>query len=111
MTAFEIIMKSFLTACGAGLLTLIIFLIKWTWKKMNTDDMTIKAVAHDAYFRQCRYLIGKEEITEEELENHNYLYRAYKAQGLNGTGDRFHQIVLEKKVIVSVDDLFANKLP
>jgi len=107
----DIIFKAFLSACGAGLLTLLVFMIKWTVKKMSADDLTMKAVAHDAYFRQCRYLLAKDEITEEELENHNYLYRAYKAQGLNGTGDRLHEIVLEKKVLVYVDTAFANKLP
>ena len=107
----DTIIKAFLTACGAGLLTLIVFLIKWTIKKMSADDLTMKAVAHDAYFRQCRYLLAKDEITEEELENHNCLYKAYKSQGLNGTGDRLNELVLEKKVLVSVDTAFYNKLP
>lgn len=107
----DIILKAFMSACGAGLLTLIIFLIKWTFKKMRADDLTMKALAHDAYFRQCRYLLAKDEITEEELENHNYLYRAYKAQGLNGTGDQFHELVRQKHVMVNVSPELANKLP
>lgn len=105
------VLNAFLTACGAGMVTFLVFLIKWTVKKMNADDLTMKAVAHDAYFRQCRYLLAKDEITEEELENHNYLYKAYKSQGLNGTGDRLHQIVLEKQVLVNVDPAIFNKLP
>lgn len=105
---FEIIFKSFLGACGVGVLTLITMGIKWLYKKILVDDLTIKALAHDAYYRHCRYLLQGDEITEEELENHNHLYRAYKAQGLNDTGDRMHELVLEKQVKVSVN---INKLP
>lgn len=106
-----IIINSFLSAIGAGILTLIIVLIKWIVRKMRADRKTIEAIAHDAYFRQCRYLLAKDEITEEELENHNYLYQAYKAQGLNSTGDKFNELVLEKKVLVNVDPAIVNKLP
>lgn len=95
-----IIVNSFLGACGAGILTIIVLLIKWIWKKFKADDLTIKALAHDAYFRHCRYLLLKEEITEEELENHTYLWNAYKGQGLNGTGEKLHAEVLQKKVTV-----------
>ncbi len=99
----SIIVNSFLGACGAGILTIIVILIKWIWKKFRADDITIKALAHDAYFRHCRYLLLKEELTEEELENHNYLWKAYKGQGLNGTGEQLHKQILEKKVIVKQD--------
>lgn len=97
---FDVMLKSFLGACGVGVLTLITMGIKWIWKKIRIDNITIEALAHDAYYRQCRYLLQADDITEDELENHNHLYRAYKAQGLNGTGDRLHQLVLEKKVRV-----------
>ena len=70
----DIVVKAFFGACGAGILTLIILLIKKLWKSMTADDLTMKALAHDAYFRHARYLLAKDAITEEELENHNYLY-------------------------------------
>ena len=94
-------MEAFLSACGAGALTLIIIGIKWFVKKIRVDDLTIEALAHDAYYRHARYLMDSDEITEAELENHNHLYEAYHAQGLNGTGDRIHQQILEKKVVTS----------
>ena len=108
---FGIIFKAFLTGCGGGLLTLIILSVKWFWKKIKSDDLTMKALAHDAYFRQARYLLSKDEITEEELENHNYLYRAYHSQGLNGTGDRLHQEVLVKKIAIHLDAGTIHRLP
>lgn len=97
----EVVITSFLGACGAGILTMIILCIKWFWKKIRADDLTIKALAHDAYFRNCRELLPKETITDEESENHDYLWRAYKGQGLNGTGEKLHNQILEKRVIVT----------
>ena len=94
----DTIAKAFLGACGAGFLTILILLIKKLWKSMTADDLTMKALAHDAYFRHARYLLAQDSITEEELENHNYLYRAYHIQGLNSTGDKLHHDILEKPI-------------
>lgn len=105
MNLITIVWTSFLGACGAGLLTLIILAIKWFVKKIKADDMTIDALAHDAYFRHCRYLIqeakANNEISEVEYENHEFLYKAYKAQGLNGTGDKMHKMISEMKIVPS----------
>ena len=97
----EIVINSFLGACGAGILTLLVLCIKWFWKKIRADDLTIKALAHDAYYRNCHALIWKETITEEESENHDYMWKAYKAQGLNGTGEQLHNQILQKPVVPS----------
>lgn len=69
----------------------------------------MKALAHDAYFRQARYILTKEFVTEEELENHNYLYRAYKLQKLNGTGDRLHQQILDMKLVTGSPEWMENR--
>lgn len=94
-----IIINAFLTAIGGGILTLIILCIKWLWQKITADQLTLKALAHDSYFRMCRYVIRDGEITESELENVEYLYKGYKAQKLNGTGDRLHDIVMDLPVV------------
>ena len=94
----DILIKGLLTACGAGVLTIIILTIKLTWKKFKADDLTIKALAHDAYFRHCHLLLQKDTITEGELENHDYLWRAYTGQGLNGTGQKLYEQILMKEV-------------
>ena len=100
-TIIDIVVKAFFGACGAGILTIIILLIKKLWKSMTADDLTMKALAHDAYFRHARYLLAKDAITEEELENHNYLYKAYHVQGLNSTGDKLHKDILEKPLKIT----------
>lgn len=96
-----IIVNAFLGAIGAGILTIIIMMIKWIYKKFRADDLTIKALAHNAYYENCHKLLRKDELTEEELENHDYLWRAYRGQGLNGTGEKLHNEILQKKVIVN----------
>ena len=90
-----------------GLFSVIILLMNRHFAKKDKESdeqetfkMVLEAVAHDAYYDDCRRLLKKDDITEEELDNHNYLYRAYHAMGLNSTGDRMHQLVLEKPVKV-----------
>lgn len=99
MEIFDIIAKALLTACGGGLLTLIIAGVRLIIKKFTTDDLAMKALLHDAYMKDARPLLLPDEIPEAELENHNKLYAAYHAQGLNGTGDKIHEEILKKKVI------------
>lgn len=94
-----ILVNSFLGACGAGVLTLLILAIKWFWKKIRADDLTIKALAQDAYYKNCHALLWKPEITEDESEIHDSLWRAYKAQGLNGTGEQMHKQIMQKQVV------------
>ena len=90
-----------------GLFSVIILLMNRHFAKKDKESdeqetfkMVLEAVAHDAYYDDCRRLLKKDDITEEELDNHNYLYRAYHAMGLNSTGDRMHHLVLEKPVRV-----------
>ena len=98
-TVLDLILKAFLGACGGGMLTLILLCIKYIWQKMKADSKTMRALAQDAYLRQARELLLKDKILEEELEDHNVLYEAYKAQKLNGTGDQIHNKILQKGVI------------
>ena len=65
----------------------------------KTVTFVLEALAHNAFFADCRRLMPKDAISENELDNHNYLYKAYRSLGLNSTGDRMHQIILEKPVL------------
>ena len=102
MEALDVILKAFLTACGGGLLTLIVLGVKLIWNKIRKDSITIKALAHDAFFRQAREILNKGFMTEEDLENLDFLHRGYVAQGLNGKGTDMYDRC--KKV-----DLITNK--
>lgn len=93
-----VVMNAFLAAIGAGILTLIIICVKWLWKKITADSLTLRALAHDSFFRMARELVAKDYVTESELENLEILYKGYKAQGLNGTGKRMYEIVMDLPV-------------
>ena len=99
--ALDILIKAFITACGAGLLTLIIFVIKCFVQLIRRDKMTLDALSHNAYYKDCWILLKKDVLTKDELENHDYLYKTYHARGLNGTGDKLHETIMEKPVKIS----------
>jgi Asp-tRNA(Asn)/Glu-tRNA(Gln) amidotransferase B subunit len=71
----------------------------------------VEALAHDAYFRHTRQLLAKDFVTEDELENHNYLYTAYHTLGLNSTGDQLHRQVMQKMVKTMPDPEIMKRLP
>lgn len=106
MTVGEIILTLVVAIIGSSALaTVVQILVQRHYAKkdnkkdeMKTIKFSLEALAHDSFFRDCRKLIDKDSITEEELENHNYLYKAYHSLGLNSTGDRMHEIILEKPV-------------
>ena len=93
-----IIINSILGACGTAIFAGICVWVKGLYKKSKTYDKAVKALAHDAYFRYCRYLLPEKTLTEEEVENINYLYESYHALGLNSTGDKLYQEIIKKPV-------------
>lgn len=120
MSTGEIILTLIVAIIGSsGLATVIQVLItrhyaKKDKKTENWEAMrkAMEALAHDAYYRQARHLLTKEVVTEEELENHNYLYNAYHSLGLNSTGDQMHKQILQKTVLPSgVDPSLIRQLP
>lgn len=96
-----IIYNSILAACGSALFAGICFWIKALYKKNKVYDFALKALAHDAFFRYCRYLNPCEDLAEDEVENLNFLYKAYKSLGLNGTGDKLYAQIIAKPVKVN----------
>lgn len=106
MTASTIIVTIVVAIIGSGALTTVVsVLINRHYAKKDKESeqektfrFVIEALAHNAYFGDSRKLIRKDSITEEELDNHNFLYKAYHSLGLNGTGDRIHEIILDKPV-------------
>ena len=85
------IMTSILSAIGGAIVGAALALIKTLWKRQKSYDLAIKATTHDAYFRQCRAILKCGDVTEDELENLEYLYGAYHSLGLNGMGDNLYK--------------------
>lgn len=106
MSTTEIIVTLIVAIIGSsGLATAIQILVTRHFQKKDKKEEdyaiikeALEALAHDAYFRHCRYILMKDEVTEDDLDNHKYLWKAYHGLGLNGTGERMHQLVLEKPV-------------
>lgn len=96
--ATTIIINSILSACGAAIFAGICVWVKGLYKKSKNYDKALKALAHDAYFRYCRYLLPEESLDESEVENLNYLYESYHSLGLNSTGDKLYQQIISKPV-------------
>lgn len=120
MSTTEIIVALVVAILGSsGLATLIQILVTRHYAKRDKQSedteairKAVEALAHDAYYRHTRQLLTKSVVTEEELENHNYLYNAYHNLGLNSTGDQMHEQVMQKQVVPygSVENLYV-KLP
>lgn len=96
--ATAIILNSILGAIGTAIFAGVCVWVKGLWQKSKTYDKAVKALAHDAYFRYCRYLLPEETLTQEEVENINCLYESYHALGLNSTGDKLYQQIISKPV-------------
>lgn len=96
--ATTIIINSILGAVGTAIFAGVCVWVKGLWLKSKTYDKAVKALAHDAYFRYCRYLLPEETLTSEEVENINYLYDSYHSLGLNSTGDKLYQQIMSKPV-------------
>lgn len=62
-------------------------------QRFTNLEFASKSILHDKLFTRCEEIIKRGYITVDELDNLDYLYRAYKGLGGNGTGD-----VLMKKV-------------
>ena len=92
----DLIVKAVITAASGAFVGAMILWLKNMLRKMKVYDDALKALAHDSFFRQCRYLLQQDSIREDELENLNYLHDAYTALGMNGTGEELYRRCLER---------------
>lgn len=98
MEYFDVLMKAIITSAAGAFVATVIVWIKGMLKKQKEFESALKALAHDSFYRQCRYLLPQENMSEDELENLNYLHDAYTSLGLNGTGEELYQKCLKKKI-------------
>lgn len=79
----------------------IIVWIKFQYKKSKAIEKAVKALTHDALFRQCRYILTENERTPQTNENLEHVYEAYASLGMNGTGESMYKEC--KKVPLKLD--------
>ena len=79
---------------STGLWTLINNIITYIKDKKSIEKKALLALLHDKMYYLCQHFINKGEITTDELENLEYLYKPYSALGGNGTCKRLYEEVL-----------------
>ena len=94
----DIILKAILTSAAGAFVGAVIIWVKGMLKRQKEFESALKALAHDSFYRQCRDLLPQDSISEDELENLNYLHDAYTSLGLNGTGEELYRRCLKKPI-------------
>lgn len=79
--------NSLISAAIGALISAIVVGVKGLGAKRKAEAFALNALTRDAYFRDCRYVLEKDELTPAEFENVEQLRVAYKGLGMNGTGD------------------------
>lgn len=98
MEIIELVLRTIITAFAGAFAGAVIVWVKGIHKKEKIFEAAVKALAHDSFHRQCRELLAQDTITEDDLENLNYLHDAYKSLGLNGTGEELYKRCLKKPI-------------
>lgn len=67
--------------------------------EMNAMSFGLLSILHDRIFQACMYFITKGEITADELENLEYLYKGYSGMDGNGTCETLYNRVKTLKIV------------
>ena len=94
----ELILKAIITSAAGAFVGAVIIWAKGMLMKQQEFEAALKALAHDSFYRQCRTILQQDSISEDELENLNYLHDAYTSLGLNGTGEELYKRCLKKPI-------------
>lgn len=95
---FELILKAIITSAAGAFVGAVIIWVKNMLAKQQEFESALKALAHDSFYRQCRKILQRDSLSEDELENLNYLHDAYTSLGLNGTGEELYRRCLKKPI-------------
>ena len=98
----DFIIEYWIQAVFAGILSVLGYLIRQLYKKINQEvaertamKTAMIAMLHDMLFQSCQYYIKLGHIpledSERVLDNLEMLYNAYSALGGNGTGTAIYK--------------------
>lgn len=66
-----------------------------TEKRFVVLEAANVAILHNEIYKQCTYFISQGEISVDDLDNLDYLWRGYHGLGGNGTGELLYNRVKE----------------
>lgn len=91
----ECLFSAVLALLGAGL-KCVIKKIKEEHEEQQHLKDGVLALLHDRLYQYAEYLLQKETLTTEDMENLEYLYLSYAALGGNGTGEMLYNACKKK---------------
>lgn len=104
----DFVKEYWLEALFTGALSLLSLLTKRLYNKLKQELTTQKllkegmiAILHDRLYQLCTAFLEKGEITVDELENLEYLYKSYNNLGGNGTGTALFNRCKDLKIVNS----------
>lgn len=104
----DFILEYWLEFAFTLIVTFLSFLIKRLYSKFKQELTTQKllkegmiAMLHDRLYQLCTKFIEKGEITVDELENLEYIYKSYNNLGGNGTGTALFNRCKDLKIVNS----------
>lgn len=104
----DFVKEYWLEALFTGALSLLSLLTKRLYNKLKQELTTQKllkegmiAILHDRLYQLCTAFLEKGEITVDELENLEYLYKSYHNLGGNGTGTALFNRCKDLKIVNS----------
>lgn len=104
----DFVKEYWLEALFTSALSLLSLLTKRLYNKLKQELTTQKllkegmiAILHDRLYQLCTSFIEKGEITVDELENLEYMYRSYHNLGGNGTGTALFNRCKNLKIVNS----------
>lgn len=102
----EFIKQYWLEVLFSGMLGAVTYIVKRLYVKIKTESDEQKllkegmiSLLHDRLFYCCNNAISKSEISVEELQNIETLYRSYHALGGNGTGTALYERCKSLKIV------------
>lgn len=91
----ECLFSTVLALIGAGL-KYVVGKVKQEHEEQQDLKDGVLALLHDRLYQYAEYLLAKDWLTTEDVENLEYLYQSYAALGGNGTGELLYKACKKK---------------
>ena len=91
----ECLFSAALALIGTGL-RYVVKKIKQEHDEQQKLKEGVLALLHDRLYQYAEHLLDKEQLSTEDIENLEYLYKSYASLGGNGTGEMLYNACKKK---------------